>query len=158
MAAYESATSEDLYSWSGLYKRGVRTGWEAIEDELTEVDIAGERAWTISSSNAVAPDRTPVVRLLPMYDSYFLGHQDHALVLLDEHTDCVYPGGGLFRAAVTVDGLAIATWKLGRSRKTPVVRVDPFDALVSTVEDRIETEVEDIGRFLDTELTLEITE
>lgn len=42
VAAYEPATPDDLYKWSGLYKRDVRTGWEAIEDELTEVEVTGE--------------------------------------------------------------------------------------------------------------------
>ncbi|WP_129113588.1 winged helix DNA-binding domain-containing protein [Halegenticoccus tardaugens] len=157
VAAYEPATLDDFYAWSGLYKRDVRSGWEAIEDELTEVDIAGERAWTLSAPATVEPDDTPIVRLLPMYDSYFLGHEDRELVVPDEYIDRVYPGGGVIRATVTVDGLAAGTWTLDQTRPVATVVVEPFEPLAEAVETGIEAEVEDIGRFLGRDVEYRIT-
>lgn len=156
VAAYEPATPEDFYSWSGLYKRDVRAGWEAIEDDLTEVEIEGKQAWTISDPDAVDADESPIVRLLPMYDSYFLGHEDRDLVLPDEYADQVYPGGGVIRATVVVDGLAAGTWTLDRSRETPVINVEPFEALDAGVEEGIEVEVSSIGRFYGLDVDLEL--
>lgn len=158
VTAFEPATPDDLYKWSGLYKRDVRTGWDAIEDELTEVRVAGETAWTISPPNAVESDGTPVVRLLPMYDNYFLGHRERDLVIPDEYTKHVFPGGGIIRAAVVVDGLAAGTWKLDRTRATPTVLVELFESFDRAVESEIEKEVENLGRFLDRGVEYTISE
>lgn len=156
VAANEPATPDDLYTWSGLYKRDVRAGWDAIEGVLTQVEIAGDRAWTTSSPEAVDVDGEPIVRLLPMYDSYFLGHEDRDLVVPDAFADQVYPGGGIIRATVLVDGLAAGTWRLDRSRKPPVVRVAPFGKLNPTVEGGIEAEAAAVGHFIDAGVELEI--
>ncbi|WP_254533455.1 winged helix DNA-binding domain-containing protein [Natrinema gelatinilyticum] len=158
VAAYEPATLDDFYAWSGLYKRDVRSGWEAIEDELIEVDIAGERAWTLTAPPPVEPDDTPIVRLLPMYDSYFLGHEDRELVVPGEYSDHVYPGGGVIRATVTVDGMAAGTWTLDRTGTVAEVVVEPFGPLAEAVETGIEAEVKDIGRFLGRDIEYRITE
>jgi hypothetical protein len=43
------------------------------------------------------------------------------------------------------DGLVVGTWRLDRSRATPVVEVTPFEALDSG---RLDAEVADLGRCL----------
>lgn len=156
VAAHEPATVDDLYRWSGLYKRDVRSAWEAIEDELTEVDVDGERAWTISDPDRVEPVDVPNVRLLPMYDGYLLGHEDRSLVLPGAYADRVHPGGGVIRATLVVDGQAAGTWTLDRSRSTATVIVDPFESLDRTVEAELEDEVEDVGRFLDVDVRMDV--
>lgn len=156
VAAYEPASLDDFYMWSGLYKRDVRTGWKAIKDELSEVDVSEERAWVITSSDVVDFADTPIVRLLPMYDSYFLGHQNRDLILPAEYADQVFPGGGLIRATVIVDGLAVGTWKLDRSHATPIITIEPFDSFSTVVEAEIESEVDAIGQFLDDDVDLKI--
>lgn len=157
VAAYEPATLDDFYKWSGLYKNDARIGWAAIEDELTEVSIAGQQMWTLSvPDTAVKSDDTPIVRLLPKYDSYVLGHQDRALILPEEHTSQMQPRSTEIRATVLVDGRIVATWKLDRSRKTHSLSIHPFDTFTPAVESGIETEVEDIKRFLGSDIALEI--
>lgn len=42
-------------------------GGEAIEDDLTEIDVGEERAWIVSSPDVIEPEGTPTVRLLTMY-------------------------------------------------------------------------------------------
>lgn len=156
VAAHEPATVDDFYSWSGLYKRDVRTGWQAIEDDLIEVEVAGERAWIASNTDVLESIETPNVRLLPMYDSYFLGHEARDLVLPEAYADRVFPGGGVIRSTVVVDGLAAGTWKLDRSQKTALLRVEPFEAVESAVEAEIESEAASVGNFFDTDCTVEI--
>lgn len=72
------------------------------------------------------------------------------VVVPETYADRVYPGGGVIRPTVVVDGLAAGTWTIDRSRKPAVVRVEPFEALETTVETEIEVETSDIDRFLDT--------
>lgn len=156
VAANEPATPGDLYSWSGLYKRDVRTGWEAIEDELTEVEIAGELAWILSPLDDIELDAATTVKLLPMYDSYFLGHENRDLILPEAYADQVYPVGGIIRSTLLVDGLAAGTWTLDRSGPEATVRIEPFESPTPAVESGIETEVEDLGRFLDIDVRCRI--
>lgn len=106
----------------GPYEPDVNAGWQVIEDVLTEVDVAGEPAWTISYPDGIEADDTSFVRLVPMDDSYVLGQQDRDLPVPDGYADRLYPGGGVIRAIV-VDGLAAGTWALDRLREKPVGRV-----------------------------------
>lgn len=158
VTAYEPATPDDLYAWSGLHKRDVRAGWDAIEADLHEVEVGGERAWTRSPPLDVELDDAPTVRLLPMYDGYFLGHEDRELVVPAEHADRVYPGGGVVRATVLVDGLAAGTWTLSRSGGAAELAIEPFEPFDEAVAAEIEVEVGDVGRFLDREIEYRITD
>lgn len=62
----------------------------------------------------------------------------------------------MIRAAVVVDGLAAPTWTLDRSRKPPVVTVEPFESLNSAVEAGIEREVTNFSAFLGRDVGLKI--
>jgi hypothetical protein len=156
VTAHEPATPADFDAWSGLYKRDVRTGWEAIEDDLTEVVVGDERAWTTSDPDDAAADDATVVRLLPMYDSYFVSHEDRDLLLPDEFADRVYPGGGVIRATVVVDGLAAGTWRLDRSGSVAAIVIEPFEPLDDAAVSGIEAEVGDVGRFMDVDVEYRI--
>ena len=64
-----------------------------------------------------------------------------------EHARQVWPGGGWIHAVVLVDGMAAGTWRLDGG----ALRVDPFWPLPRAA---LETEVQDVGRFLGRDLAL----
>jgi hypothetical protein len=53
-----------------------------------------------------------------------------------------------------LDGRAVATWRIDRSRKRQRVVVEPFESIGPEVESLLPDEVADIGRFLGTNLDL----
>jgi hypothetical protein len=63
------------------------------------------------------------------------------------HAREVHPGGGMLRAVVLVDGRAVATWSLRRRGTKLIITVRPFDQLSPRVEEGLEAEAHDIGRF-----------
>lgn len=108
--AHPPSAPEDLAAWSGLGLREARRAYEHLD--LEEVEVIGRRAW-VPRGLEPAP---PHVRLLPMFDSYLLGHRDRSLIVREEHARAVMPGGGILAATLVVDGLIEGTWKLGRGR------------------------------------------
>ncbi len=129
--AHPPSAPEDFAAWSGLGMREARRAYKELD--LDEVEVLGRRAW-IPRGLEPAP---PHVRLLPMFDSYLLGHRDRSLILAPEHDKAVRPGGGILAATLVVDGRIEGTWKLDRGRPA-VTAFGAFD---------YEDEVEDVVRF-----------
>jgi hypothetical protein len=105
--------------------------------------------------NRVAIPR-PIVRLLPSYDTYLLGYRSRDMVLAAKYAKRIYPGGGLLRPALLVDGRATGTWKVKRHRDSIEVIVEPFEDLTEDVRRRLDVEVEDLAHFLGAKAMLNV--
>ncbi len=148
LCAYGPAAPEDMAAWSGLGLTEALKGWRLIAQELSEVDVAGgQKAWTLRSQD-VRLRPTGFVRLLPGFDNYLLGHRSRDFAVDPLHAREVHPGGGMLRAVVLVDGRAVATWSSRRRGTNLIITVRPFDQLSPRVEEGLEAETRDIGRFL----------
>ncbi|PZG06595.1 DNA glycosylase AlkZ-like family protein, partial [Nonomuraea aridisoli] len=86
------------------------------------------------------PEEEPVVRLAPAFDEYLLGWRTRDPILAPEHARRVFPGGGVLRPVVLVDGVVAGVW----GRKGTQVTVTPFGDLPAGP---LEAELEDIHRF-----------
>ena len=141
LRGYAPADERDLARWAGLPLRDARTGFERIAAEL--------RPWASSSRSSArrAPPDPPVVRMLGAFDNYNLGYVDRGFAIAPSFEKQVNPGGGMVRPAIVVDGSFVATWSSKRSGQRLAVTIEPFEPLAAEVEDAIEAEVEDIGRF-----------
>jgi hypothetical protein len=148
--AFSPATGNDFATWSGLpATRALRL----IRDELTPVDVNGRGGYRLGE---VAPQRG--LRLLPAYDNYLVGYRDRELIITAEHRPEVYVGG-LIRPSVVLDGRVIGTWRLVRSADAGAVVLAPFGGMARKAREAIETEAEDIARFLSLQtMSLTITE
>ncbi|MET8576591.1 winged helix DNA-binding domain-containing protein [Streptomyces sp. NPDC005012] len=136
--AHGPSDAADLAHWSGLRTTVCRKAWAA----------AGEPRW--EEVPAAAPQGD--VRLLPAYDNYLLAHRRRELSVPAEHERRVWPGGGVIRATVLVDGLAVATWSGGRRGTQPVVEPFPGGALDDSADaerigEGVERESADLARF-----------
>lgn len=159
LAGYGPVSLDDFASWSGLPMADVREGWaQAIAgveggepgDDSTLVVPDGDDG-TGDDLDSPAP-----LRLLPAYDAYLLGYESRDHVVRGVHARRVHPGGGVIRPTVVDDGRAVATWSLDRSRSTPHLIVNPFDDFSTTAREDLETEADDVGRFLDVEVELQL--
>lgn len=157
LAAYQPASLDDFAYWSGLPKRDVRAAWESIADEMREIAVDGtEMCMLAEDVPAEAPAPTdPVVRLLPGYDTYLLGYSVANRPVPATSRSQVWPGAGVIRPTVVVDGAVVGTWRLERTG-TPQVQVVPFESLAADVRRGIEAEVADLGRFLELDPTLHV--
>ncbi|WP_113698858.1 winged helix DNA-binding domain-containing protein [Nonomuraea lactucae] len=127
--AHRPSTPEDLAAWSGLPLGQARTAWRL--SAATPRDDA--------SAAGASPGR--LVRLAPAFDEYLLGWKSRDPVLPAEHARRVFPGGGILRPVVLVDGRVGGIW----SRKGSAVTVSAFGELPPGP---LADEIEDVRRFL----------
>ena len=160
LASHAPAGPEDLAKWAGIGIGPARAGFDALAGELLEVATAEGPAWLLEAQGdwldgppSGAPDE-PLVRLLPGYDPYLLGYRSRAFMANAEAETAIHPGGGLIRPTVIVDGAAAGTWKLSFRKGAATLTVTPVEALDAAVRAGLEAEAQDMGRFLDVEVSL----
>jgi hypothetical protein len=125
LRAFGPAEPEDFASWSGLPLRDARAGWpDGGADQGAPVE----------------PPSEPVTRLVPAFDTYLLGYRSRAFCVPDGHAREVWPGGGIVRPTVVVDGLGAGTWR----RAGGEVEIEPFGSDAIDAAD----EIADVQRFL----------
>ncbi|MFG1806464.1 winged helix DNA-binding domain-containing protein [Streptomyces sp. NPDC049040] len=143
LVAHAPATPQDFAAWSGLPAGAARTAWKdlaqsgALADHGTRTVLAGR------PQEPGEPSATEDVRLLPAYDGYLVGHRTRDLSVPAPHQNRVHPGGGVIRATVVADGLAVATWS-----RNPL-RIDPFTPLPPRLQPLLDQETAAVTRFLD---------
>ena len=126
-AAYGPAAQKDFAAWSGLPRKAI------------------DRAWTDVGKAEKPPRLDRTVRLLPAYDSVWVGYRDHSLLVADEFAKRVFPGGGLIRPIVFTGGRAVGTWSRRTTRRGIDISVDLFETLD---EHALSRAVIELGRFL----------
>jgi hypothetical protein len=145
LRAFAPATEADFAGWSGLPLRDVRAGLSRIGSELSELRVGETRAWTLRG--AARRPRGRIVRLLPAWDNYLMGHRDRDFIAGPDRWPTVMPGGGLIRPTIIVDGAAVGTWGMRRKGGTVEVELNPFGRLDAQATAAIEEEISDIERF-----------
>jgi hypothetical protein len=143
--AFAPASETDFAGWSGLPLRDVRAGLGAIASEIVEVGVRGERAWALKRGARRAP--RGVVRLVPGWDNYLMGHRDRDFIAGPDRWPRILPGGGLIRPTIVVDGVAVGTWGVRRKGGAVEVEVSPFGDLNHETTAAVRAEVQDIQRF-----------
>jgi Winged helix DNA-binding domain len=124
LAGHAPATPEDLATWAGLPLRDVRPAFSQAErDRLFPAELPP--------------------RLLPPFDPYLLGWRDRSFAVQPQHARRVHPGGGVLRAAATVDGIVVGTWSLRGGR----VEIDGFAPLAREHVAALEEDAADVERF-----------
>jgi hypothetical protein len=79
LEVYAPASPADLASWSDLKMSEMCLAWQSIGGQLVSVENPGRTLWMLKSQLdwvETAPDCSPVVRLLPKFNTYLLGYAD----------------------------------------------------------------------------------
>ena len=146
LVSHGPASPEDLAAWSGLRVAEARTAWKEVAGRLVEVKFGSRSLWMLSGASFDAP--TGLLRLLPAFDPYLLGWKGRELMLPKDHERKVFPGGGILRPTLIVEGMARGTWATTRTPKGLEVTLRPFSRLSAPLLARVIAEAEDLGRFL----------
>jgi hypothetical protein len=88
------------------------------------------------------------LRLLPRFDIYWLGYAQRDFSVDIENARQLHPGGGLLQSAILLNGKAAGLWKTRRRQDLIEIHIEPFKNLPAALYPALETEVQDIGRFL----------
>jgi hypothetical protein len=137
LAGHGPADARDLAWWAGLPLRDVATGLDSIASELDQHE---DGLVDLKRRPEVSP--LPEPRLLGPFEPILLGWKSRDLLLGDDQSRVI--SGGIFRAFALVRGRAAATWTISRNS----LELKPFGRLNPTDESMLETEAEDVKRFL----------
>jgi len=152
LRAFGPTTLQDFALWAGMYVRDAKPIWQSEAENLVHVDVEG---WKASILQPDLPDLEkaeldePVVRLLPYFDSFLLGHKSHRNIVDQRNHKRIYRDQGWVSPVLLVDGRAQGIWSHDQNKGVLAVRVAPFSRISSGVSSRIKEEASDLGRFLE---------
>jgi hypothetical protein len=152
LRAFGPATLADFALWTGMYVRDAKEIWSREAENIAQVDIEGLRAGILRSDLPElekAEVDQPVVRLLPFFDSFALGHKSHRNIVDEKNQPKIYRPQGWVSPVLLVDGRAQGVWSHIQQGSNLEVRVTPFQSLSSRVTSQLREEALDLGRFLE---------
>ncbi len=152
LKAHGPATLQDFALWAGMYMRDAKDIWAQEAENMAEVDVDGWKA-SILQSDLTGLEKAefdgPVVRLVPFFDSFLLGHKSHLNIVNEKDRKKIYRAQGWVSPVLLVDGRAQGVWSHVQKKDGLEVRVTPFSKLSSRVSSLMREEASDLGRFLE---------
>lgn len=151
LRAHGPSTVSDFAIWTGMTTADARKVWSLGEAETAPVDVEGWRASVFRDDLAGLMGASldgPVVRLLPFFDSFLLGHKSHRNIVGPAEHNLVYRPAGWVSPVLLVDGRAAGVWSHSRRNRTLEVDVRPFARLPTRISSIMRDEANDLGRFL----------
>ncbi len=152
LRAFGPATLTDFAMWAGMYVHDAKAIWSRVTASMVQVDVEGWKASILESDLAGLEEAEvdePVVRLLPYFDSFLLGHKSHRNIVDQGNYKKVYRAQGWVSPVLLVDGRAEGVWSHTQNKDELEVRVSPFSKLSSPVSSKLRDETSDLGRFLE---------
>lgn len=151
LRAYGPATAADFALWTGMSLTEAREIWAREQADLAPVNVEGWAAAILREDLdelAHAEFERPLIRLLPYFDSFLLGHKDRKHLVAIEHRNTIYRAQGWIAPVVLVDGRAAAVWSHTREANLLRVNITTFGSLSRRIIARIREEAHDLSRFL----------
>ena len=152
LRGYGPAAVQDFAAWADIAVAVANPIFEVLRDELAPIVVEAKTLWALRKDMRTlrgARLASPVVRLLPNFDTYLLGHDRKNHLVDAAHYKRVYRKAGWLSPVVLVDGRAAGVWSHERRGNRLAIRVEPFRKLARTIRDRVEAEAQDVGRFLE---------
>ncbi len=153
LGAYGPATLRDFSKWSGIPIQEASVAWDSLGEELVEVSLEGKKASMLREDGKPLNDcepRGPILRLLPSFDPYLLGHVEKDHLVDDSYYERVYRKQWWISPVVLLNGRVIGTWSYARRGKGSSLEVELFERRSKAIHDRIEEEAASLGGFLET--------
>lgn len=153
LQSFGPATAPDFALWTGMSLTEAREIWAREQADFVPVDVQGWAATVLREDLdelAQAEFERPLVRLLPYFDSFLLGHKEREHLIAMQHRPKVYRAQGWIAPVVLVDGRVAAVWEHAREENRLRVKVTKFGSIPRGVPAGIREEAQDLGRFLGT--------
>jgi hypothetical protein len=151
LRAFGPATATDFAMWSGMSLTEAREVWAREEAGFVTISLEG---WTASvlredlDELAQARFERPLVRLLPYFDSFLLGHKERDHLVDSKYRAKIYRAQGWIAPVVLVDGRVAAVWEHAWEKDSLRVKVTKFERMPRDVTAAVREEAQDLGRFL----------
>jgi len=151
LRAFGPATPTDFALWTGLSLTEARQIWAREQADFASVNVEGWEAAVLREDLdelAQAKFERPLIRLLPYFDVFLLGHKEREHLVTMKDRPRVYRAQGWIAPVVLVDGRATAVWEHAREGNRLRVKVAKFGSVSRRITAGIREEARDLGRFL----------
>jgi hypothetical protein len=151
LSAFGPATVRDFSLWSGMTLRETREIWARKQSSFTSVNVQGWKAeilWEDLDDLVQAHFGQPLIRLLPYFDTFLLGHKQREHLVALEHQSSVYRPQGWIAPVILIDGRVAGVWEYALEKNHFRVQVTEFGPISRPALSAIRTEVQDFARFL----------
>ena len=151
LKAFGPATVTDFALWMGLYVRDAKEIWSRVVERIAQVDVEGWKAGILQSDLPELEKKKidqPVVRILPFFDSFVLGHKSHLNIVDERNKKKIYRAQGWVSPVLLTDGRAQGVWSHVKRKDELEVSVTPFSTLAPNVLSQLREEASNLGRFL----------
>jgi Winged helix DNA-binding domain len=150
LAAYGPASAAELNRWWGVTGGGLKPVLAELGDELTEVDVEGQRGLVrtedLGAIEATRLPRKERIILLGAFDPLIVGAGLRSHLIPAAHLSRVSRTAGWISPVVLIDGVAAGVWDMRLARDELTITIDPFGRLNATRRDGIEAAAEAVGR------------
>jgi hypothetical protein len=143
LAAFGPATRADAARWTGLAAAALAPAFDRLRLRRFR-DSEGRKLFDVPRAPLPPGSTEAPVRLLPMWDSALLAHDDRSRMLPADLRDAVIRRNGDIRPTFLVDGFVAGTWNLDRQR----VELELFDPLPARARAELEREARALESWL----------
>jgi winged helix DNA-binding protein len=153
LRAYGPATKADFARWWGAWPGTANAAWSGMEKELVHVSVDGVKLDALATDikELSSAETTGLIKLLPLFDPFLLGHANRDHLFERVHAPRVSRTAGWISAVVLVDGSVVGTWTHSVQKKTLRLSVDPFRKLSPAVRSGVRERAAEIARALGAE-------
>ncbi len=153
LRTYGPATLQDFSKWTGCSMPEVRAVWELLKEELAGIYTEGKKGFILREDYDELTKSYlggQIVRLLPTFDPYMLGHADKNELVASSYYKRVYRKAGWISPVVLLSGRVAGTWSYAGRGKRLSLNIAPLENFSKTIRTKIEEEAASLGRFLQT--------
>lgn len=150
LRAYGPATQVDFARWWGAWSGVGKAAWAGLAGELARVSIEGRRA-DILEVDLTRLDKAsagPLVRLLPAFDPYLMGHSSRDHLFDAAYRARVSRTAGWISPVVLVDGWVVATWSHSIAKEVLRITVEPLGRLPPKLRPEVRLRAEELASTL----------
>jgi Winged helix DNA-binding domain len=149
--AYGPATPQHLARWLSIPPPRAVELFQALADDLEQVEVDGASAWTLAGDTATPPEPHRGLRLLGYFDAFVVaGQPRERLYPGPAATRALTPGGQAGNYPVLlVDGVVGGVWHQRRSGRRLAITVEPLGELTATQRRQLEDEVDLVGAVME---------
>lgn len=151
LQAFGPATTADFALWAGLSLTEAREIWAREQADFATVKVEGWEATALRrdlDELANASFDRPLIRFLPYFDTFLLGHRERQHLVEFKHQPKVFRPQGWISPVVLVNGRVAAVWKFTQEKNRLLVNMEKFGSMSRRIIAGVHDEAQAIGRFL----------
>jgi len=148
------ATLLDFSWWSGFSPTICKQAINAIELQISSVDIDNQRYWFKMNLHN-EDDFRESVHFLPAFDEILISYKTREASILLEHQSKAFTNNGIFKPIILENGNVIGTWKRIIKKDQAKIETDFFNETEMSKKEILFKGIQSFEKYLETKIVIE---